>query len=130
MTTKGKNKKVVLDASQIAQVEALASYFIIEQIARHFGFSEETFHRIKKRQPEVLTAYNRGRMNAETFAGDVVFSFMKLQEMTVSKLEAAKFYLTHQAGWVKAQFVPPKEEPQELKMSINILQAKASGVSR
>ena len=124
MNAKGKNKKFVLDASQIAQVEALASYFIVERIAGHLGFSEETFHRIKKRQPEVLTAYMRGKMKAETLAGDVVFSFMRVEEMTPTKLDAAKFYLTHQARWSKAQFVPLKEEPPALTLNIKILSAK------
>lgn len=116
MNAKGKNKKVVLDASQIAQVEALAAYFIIERIAGHFGFSERTFNDIKKRQPELVTAYNRGKMKTETLAGNVVMSFLKTEEMTATKLEAAKFYLTHQAGWVKAQFVPPKEQPPALDL--------------
>lgn len=124
MNAKGKNKKIVLDASQIAQVEALAAYFIVERIAGHFGFSERTFHDIKNRQPEVVAAYNRGKMKAETLAGDVVFSFMRVEEMTATKLEAAKFYLTHQAGWAKAQFVPPKEEPPALDVNIKILPAK------
>ena len=124
MKSRRKNKKIVFDALQIAQVEALAPYLTIEGITKHFDLCEETFRNIRKRQPEVLGAYNKGRIKAYIFAGQTVMGFLKEKQNTPTKLAATQFFLTHQAGWVKAEFVPPKEEPQELKLTINVLQPK------
>ncbi len=95
------SKKIILDEAQIAQVEALAAYLPINRIAGYFGFSETTFHGIKKRQPEVLEAYNRGVAKAHSFVGSMLMGFIREKENTQSKLNAIIFYLKTQAGWGK-----------------------------
>jgi DNA invertase Pin-like site-specific DNA recombinase len=60
MNKVGKNKKIVLDELQIAQVESLAAYLPVREIAEYFDISESTFHEIRKRQPKVDRAYNGG----------------------------------------------------------------------
>lgn len=93
------SKKITLDEAQIAQVEALAAYLPINRIAGYFGFSETTFHGIKKRQPEVLEAYNRGVAKACSFVGSMLMGFIREKENTASKLQAITFYLRTKGGW-------------------------------
>jgi hypothetical protein len=92
-------KKIKLDEAQIAQVEALAAYLPINRIAGYFGFSETTFHEIKKRQPEVFEAYNRGIAKACSFVGSMLMGFIREKENTANKLNAITFYLRTQGGW-------------------------------
>ena len=93
------SKKITLDEAQIAQVEALSAYLPINRIADYFGFSEKTFHEIKKRQPEVLTAYNRGVAKACSYVGSMLMGFIREKENTASKLQAITFYLRTKGGW-------------------------------
>ena len=93
------SKKIILDEAQIAQVEALSAYLPIDKIAGYFGFTESTFHEIKKRQPEVLIAYNKGVAKACSFVGSMLMGFIREKENTPSKLQAITFYLKTKAGW-------------------------------
>jgi hypothetical protein len=92
-------KKIKLDEAQIAQVEALSAYLPINRIADYFGFSETTFHEIKKRQPEVSEAYNRGVAKACSYVGSTLMGFIREKENTTNKLNATMFYLRTKAGW-------------------------------
>ncbi|MCP5378638.1 MAG: hypothetical protein H6910_05935 [Rickettsiaceae bacterium] len=93
------SKKITLDEAQIAQVEALAAYLPINKIAGYFGFTESTFHEIKKRQPEVLIAYHKGVAKACSFVGTTLMGFIREKENTPSKLQAITFYLKTKGGW-------------------------------
>ena len=93
------SKKITLDEAQIAQVEALSAHLPMNRIADYFGFSEKTFHEIKKRQPEVLTAYNRGVAKACSYVGSMLMGFIREKENTASKLQAITFYLKTKASW-------------------------------
>jgi len=93
------SKKITLDEAQIAQVEALAAYLPIDKIAGYFGFTESTFHEIKKRQPEVLIAYNKGVAKACSFVGTTLMGFIREKDNTPSKLQAITFYLRTKGGW-------------------------------
>jgi hypothetical protein len=97
------SKKIRLDEIQIAQVEALAAYLPIDKIAGYFGFTESTFHEIKKRQPEVLIAYNKGVAKACSFVGTTLMGFIREKENTPSKLNAITFYLRTKGGWTEKQ---------------------------
>jgi len=88
------SKKITLTDDQILQVEALSAYLFIEQIADYFGFSEKTFHEIKKRQPEVLTAYKKGKAKA---IGKVARKLTTL--IDEGDVTAIIFYLKTQGGW-------------------------------
>lgn len=112
------SKKIRLDEIQIAQVEALAAYLPIDKIAGYFGFTESTFHEIKKRQPEVLIAYNKGVAKACSFVGTTLMGFIREKENTPSKLQAVTFYLRTKGGWTEkqemsliAKDVTPNREP-------------------
>ena len=93
------SKKITLDEAQIAQVEALAAYLPIDKIADYFGFSERAFYDIRKRQPEVLAAYNRGVAKACSYVGSMLMGFIREKENTASKLQAITFYLKTKASW-------------------------------
>ena len=88
------SKKITLTDDQILQVEALSAYLSIEQIADYFGFSGMTFHEIKKRQPEVLLAYKKGKAKA---IGKVARKLTTLIEE--GDVTAIIFYLKTQGGW-------------------------------
>lgn len=83
-----------MDEAQIAQVEALSAYLSIEQIANYFGFSEDTFYELKKRDPRILRAYKKGKAKA---IGIVASKLMKLIDQ--GDVTAAIFYLKTQGGW-------------------------------
>jgi len=88
------SKKITMDEAQIAQVEALSAYLSIEQIANYFGFSEDTFYELKKRDPRVLRAYKKGKAKA---IGIVASKLMKLIDQ--GDVTAIIFYLKTQGGW-------------------------------
>ncbi len=88
------SKKITLDEAQIAQVEALSAYLSIEQIANYFGFSEDTFYELKKRDPRILRAYKKGKAKA---IGIVASKLMKLIDQ--GDVTAIIFYLKTQGGW-------------------------------
>ena len=56
------NTAVILDDLQIAQVEALANYLSIEQVAGYFNLSASDFLDLQKRDERVLRAYRKGKI--------------------------------------------------------------------
>jgi IS30 family transposase len=83
-----------LTPDQAAQVEALAAYLSVEQIADYFGMARNTFSAIMKRSTDVSERYARGRARA---IGAVATSL--IQQARDGNVNAAKFYLETQAGW-------------------------------
>lgn len=94
----GKNEggrpPIVLDSSQIAQVEALAAFLSIEQIADYLGIGRTTFYAILERQPEVSEHYKKGKAKA---VGNIAKSLIR--QAQEGNTTAAIFYLKTQAGW-------------------------------
>lgn len=88
------SKKITLTDDQILQVEALSAYLSIEQIADYFGFSEDTFYELKKRDPRVLRAYKKGKAKA---IGKVARKLTTL--IDEGDVTAIIFYLKTQGGW-------------------------------
>ena len=84
----------VLSTKQIDQVEALAAVCTKAQIAAYFGVTEKTFRAIEQRQPEVFTAYSRGRARAVADIGSILY-----QKALDGDIRAMQFYLKTQAGW-------------------------------
>ena len=97
-----------LNRDQIAQVESLAAYLSIEQIANYFGMSKPTFYAIMERQPNVLLRYKKGKANA---IGSIAKSLLKKarEGCTTSQI----FYLKTQAGWSEKQQIEVIEENNE-----------------
>ena len=91
---KGCRPATVLNDDQLAQVEALASFLTLDQIADYFCIGRTTFHRIMERQEEVSVRYKKGRTNA---IGTVAKSL--IQQAREGNITAQIFYLKTQGGW-------------------------------
>ncbi|EIJ72841.1 hypothetical protein O3795_00055 [Haemophilus parahaemolyticus] len=91
---KGGRPATVLNDDQLAQVEALASFLTLDQIADYFCIGRTTFHRIMERQEEVSVRYKKGRTNA---IGTVAKSL--IQQAREGNITAQIFYLKTQGGW-------------------------------
>mgnify|MGYP003631323550 FL=1 len=89
---------MVLDSSQINQVEALASVLTKGQVADYFGICENTLRAIEERQPEVSEAYKRGRVKQCFNMGTNLITLAK-----AGNVAANIFYLKTQAGWKEDQ---------------------------
>jgi len=113
----GKKLTVLID-EQIIQVEALAAYLPIDRIAEHIGVSPTTFYEIKKRQPKVFEAYQRGVAKAHVFCGQTLMGFIREKANTSLKLQATMFYLRTQGGWTEKQFVETKDVTPKVPPSI------------
>ena len=86
--------KVELTAGQIKEVEELASYLTINQIADYLGISEDTFHEIKKRDSRVFRAYKKGKAKGIRHVSG------KLRELIDSGDSSATiFFMKTQGGW-------------------------------
>jgi len=83
-----------LTERDIIQVEALAAVCTKAQLAHYFGMTEKTFRAVERRQPEVFTAYRRGRAKAIAEVGSIL-----LQKAKDGDMKAIQFYLKTQAGW-------------------------------
>jgi hypothetical protein len=90
----GGPKVVVLDQSQMDQVEGLSRVLTKAQMANYFGICENTFRKIEERQPEVNEAYMRGRAGAIAGVGENLVS-----KALNGDTRAMEFYLKTQAGW-------------------------------
>jgi hypothetical protein len=95
MKNKGGRPKIIFTPDQVHQVEALAAYLSVEQIADYFGIAPNTFTEVRERQPEVLAAYKKGRANAIA----VIAQKGIIQQAQEGNVAAACFYLKTQAGW-------------------------------
>lgn len=90
----GGPKPIVLNADQIAQVEALSAYLSQDQIADYLGICRPTLAAIMERQPEVGLRYKAGKAKSI----GVVAQGLVMQARD-GNVAAAIFYLKTQAGW-------------------------------
>ena len=89
-----------LDDKQITQVEALAAFLTLEQIADYFGVTRPTFDAICQRQPEVFLQYKKGKSKAIASISQNL-----IKQAQDGNTTAAIFYLKTQAGWKETQVV-------------------------
>jgi hypothetical protein len=94
MKNKGGRPAIVLSPEQVAQVEAMAGFLTLEQIADFFGIGHRTMAEVKDRQPEVLAAYKKGRSRAFGAVGKGI-----LQRAIEGDNTAAIFYAKTQMRW-------------------------------
>jgi hypothetical protein len=81
-------------AEQTAEVERLAKRLNCNRIAQYFGVSKNTFLRIRERQPEVMTAYQKGKAEAAEYVVSKLFENIDNNDTT-----AILFYLKTQEKW-------------------------------
>jgi IS30 family transposase len=88
--------QIVLSNEQIVQIEALAAYLSIEQIADYIGVGKTTFYELMDRQPEISERYKRGKAKA---IGSVAQSL--IQKAQAGDNTCMVFYLKTQARWTE-----------------------------
>lgn len=96
---------------EIAQVESLASVLSKAQIADYFEVTEKTFRAIEARQPEVSTAYKKGKAKAIAMVGGNLLS-----QARAGNVAAMCFYLKTQAGWRETEVVEHSHEPISIEI--------------
>ncbi len=106
---KGGRPRKTLTDEQLSQVEALAAYLSIEQIADYFGMSKVTFYAIMDRQALVSVRYKKGKAKA---IGSIAQGL--LQQARDGNTAAAMFYLKTQAGWRETSKIELESSPLPL----------------
>ena len=61
---KGGRPVKVLTETEVTKLEALACVLTKSQVADYFGMTEKTLRAVEERQPEVNTAYRKGKAMA------------------------------------------------------------------
>lgn len=108
----GGRPPVVFSPEDVIQVEALAAVLSKRQMADYFGISEKTFREIEGRQPEVSSAYKKGKGKAIATVGQSL-----VQQAMDGSTSAAIFYMKTQAGWRETDEATQQREP----ITINIV---------
>jgi hypothetical protein len=88
----------VMDAMQTAQIEALAAYLTLDQIADYMSVDRSTMQLIKNRQPEVGQAFARGRAQSIGRSAQTI-----IQKAHAGDVVALKFHLATQGGWTETK---------------------------
>ncbi len=127
----GGRPKTVLTDEQIVQVEALAAYLSIDDIAYFLDISPRNFLDIKKRDPRVEEAYKRGKAKAISFVASKLMNIIREEENAATRLSAIIFYLKTQASWsaepkqddrIKLKFPDDKTPTGILETALNALE--------
>jgi hypothetical protein len=113
---KGGQPKKELTLEDATIVEALSAFLTCEQIADYFGINVDTFNEIRKRQPEILRAYKKGKAKA----------IMLMANNLVTKANEGDsacimFYLKTQAGWREKQDINLSNEDGSLQSPKQLL---------
>lgn len=101
----GGRPPVVFTDEQIIELQALSAVLNKSQVADYFGITEKTLREVEKRQPEVSTAYKKGKVKQVASMGSNLVKLAKQGNVT-----ANIFYLKTQGGW-KEQEAEPLEIP-------------------
>lgn len=109
-----------LDEQQIIELAALSAVLTKGQVADYFGISEKTLRAIEERQPEVSTAYKKGKAKQIASMGSNLIQLAKSGNVT-----ANIFYLKTQAGWKETEADPVEIPPINITVDPNALNASA-----
>ena len=101
----GGRPPVVFTDQQIIELQALSAVLNKSQVADYFGITEKTLREVEKRQPEVNTAYKKGKVKQIASMGSNLVKLAK-----AGNVSANIFYLKTQAGW-KEQDPDPIDIP-------------------
>lgn len=93
-----------LTEKQAAEVETLAAFLSIEQMADYFGISERHMQNIMERDENIRASYKRGKAKA---IGKVAQGL--LQKALAGDTTSSIFYLKTQARWRETAPPPPKD---------------------
>jgi len=108
----GGRPPVTFSLEQVVELQALSAVLNKSQVADYFGITEKTLREIEKRQPEVSTAYKKGKVkHIASMGGNLV----KLSKQ--GNVSANIFYLKTQGGWKEEQAEPLEIPPLNIVLS-------------
>ena len=117
---KGGRPVKVLTETDVTKLEALACCLTKSQVADYFGMTEKTLRAIEERQPEVNTAYRKGKAMAIASVATSLYD-----QAMAGNFYAMKFYLQTQAGWSEKRALDLDIRPAEDRdWTVNIVRAK------
>ena len=105
----------VLTKEQVDEVEHLARAIPKYMLADYFGMTDKTFRAVEQRQPEVSTAYKKGRAMAIADVAQTLVS-----QALDGNIRAAMFYLKTQAGWSETKTVEVAT-PHDTQWTIRVM---------
>ena len=118
VTDTGGRPSKILSREQLEEVTELAAILNKTQLADYFGMTEKTFRAVEERQPEVFTAYRKGRAHK---IARVASQLMKATER--GDMRAIQFFLKTQGGWseknqlqIEAVSNAPEQNQVEIKV--------------
>jgi len=111
--------RIVLTPEQLIQLEAYAAVLTQDEACEMLGIVDRTLRRRMQEDPQVLSAYRRGRLKAKTGVGGGLLTLARNGDR-----EAAKFYLRTQCGWKETVVI---ESVDLDKLSDAELEAIAAG---
>ena len=124
---KGGRPLIKLTNEQLEELKMIAPVCTLQEIADYFGFSIDTFQRLKSRDEEVLRIYKKAKIQAKAMVGG---SLMK--KALAGDTTAAIFYMKTQGGWSskgnsEEKIKIPLGNRSALEISNNILIALERG---
>ena len=124
---KGGRPLIKLTNEQLEELKMIAPVCTLQEIADYFGFSIDTFQRLKSRDEEVLRIYKKAKIQAKAMVGG---SLMK--KALAGDITAAIFYMKTQGGWSskgnsEEKIKIPLGNRSALEISNNILIALEKG---
>jgi len=104
------NTEIMLDDLQIAQVEALANYLPIKQVAGYFNLSASDFLDLQKKDKRVLRAYRKGKVRGLCKVTELLW-----QQMEAGDVTAIIFFLKTRGGWSERPFAETGDNALKFK---------------
>jgi hypothetical protein len=89
----GRPAKTLSD-KQRGEIETLAAFLSIEQLADYFGIGRTTFYALAEKDPEILEHYKRGKSKAIAHIAQGL-----IQKARAGDTTSAIFFLKTQARW-------------------------------
>lgn len=118
---KGGRPRIELTDAQLEELKILAPICTLQEIADYFGFSIDTFQRLKSRDEEVLRIYKKGRVQGKGIMGGSLF-----RRGVAGDTTAAIFYMKTQGGWREPKD-DEKIQDKELKITIEVKENENTG---
>ena len=110
-----------MNETDTTKLEALACVLTKSQVADYFGMTEKTLRAVEERQPEVNTAYRKGKAMAIASVATSLYD-----QAMAGNFYAMKFYLQTQAGWSEKRALDLDIRPAEDRdWTVNIVRAKS-----
>ena len=120
---KGGRPRIQLTDEQLKDLSAIAPYCTLQEIADYFGFSVDTFQRIKIRDEEVLHIYKKAKILTKSKIADSL-----IKKALAGDTTAAIFYMKTQGGWKVPKDDENKIKDNKLEISVTI--AKNANVEK